>query len=82
MIATNDSKSAYKNASYIIIATPTDFNFENNFFDTSIVESVLSEIINVNKKALIIIKSTIPIGFTQSMNLKNNTNKIIFHRSF
>ena len=82
LIATNDSKSAYKNASYIIIATPTDFNFENNFFDTSIVESVLSEIINVNKKALIIIKSTIPIGFTQSMNLKNNTNKIIFSPEF
>ena len=82
LIATNDSKSAYKDASYIIIATPTDFNYENNFFDTSIVESVLNDIMDVNKKALIIIKSTIPIGFTHDMNLKNNTDKIIFSPEF
>lgn len=82
LIGTTDSKFAYRDASYIIIATPTDFDYQSNFFDTSIVESVLDEIISLNKKVLIIIKSTIPLGFTQKMNFKYKTDKIIFSPEF
>ncbi len=80
--ATEKSSDIFKDANHIIIATPTDFNEQNNFFDTTIVESVIDEVLAVNKNALLIIKSTLPIGFTEMISNKKNTNKIIFAPEF
>ncbi|MBK2027288.1 hypothetical protein IB643_03860 [Allofrancisella guangzhouensis] len=59
---TSDKKVAYANANYVVVATPTDYNVENDCFDTSSIESVIQDIIRINKKATIIIKSTVPVG--------------------
>ena len=66
--ATHDKKIAFKNAQFIVIATPTNFDINTNAFDTSSVDSVAKDAIKFNKKALIIIKSTIPVGHTESLN--------------
>ena len=80
--ATHDKKIAFKNAQFIVIATPTNFDINTNAFDTSSVDSVAKDAIEFNKKALIIIKSTIPVGHTESLNATLNTERIIFSPEF
>ncbi|AJC49342.1 nucleotide sugar dehydrogenase [Allofrancisella guangzhouensis] len=79
---TSDKKVAYANANYVVVATPTDYNVENDCFDTSSIESVIQDIIRINKKATIIIKSTVPVGYTLSVKSKFNFDKVIFSPEF
>lgn len=80
--ATIDRVQAYKQADYIIIATPTDYDSETNYFDTSSIESVISEILPINNIATIIIKSTIPVGYTAQVKSKFKTDQIVFVPEF
>lgn len=80
--ATTDGTSAYKNAEFVIIAAPTNYDSNKNFFDTSAVEAVIELVMKVNPDAIMVIKSTIPVGYTESVRKKYNTNKIIFSPEF
>lgn len=82
IIATLDSKYAYSEADFIIICTPTNYDPEINYFDTSSVDNVIEEIFSLNKEALVVIKSTIPIGYTSSMQMKYDSSRIIFSPEF
>lgn len=82
LIATTDARSAYMNAEYVIVATPTNYDDKLNFFDTSIVESVIYEALSVNPTVNIIIKSTVPVGFTRKIRNKTNCNNIYFSPEF
>lgn len=80
--ATIDKDAAYKNKDFVIICTPTDFNEENNSFDTSSVDMVIEDIIERNSSTYIVIKSTIPIGYTESIKKKYQFNNITFSPEF
>jgi UDPglucose 6-dehydrogenase len=80
--ATLDKVQAYEQADYIIIATPTNYDSETNYFDTSSIESVIAEILPLNSTATIIIKSTIPVGYTEQIKAKFETEQVVFAPEF
>lgn len=79
---TNDFKEAYSNADFVVVAVPTNYDAVRNYFDTSIVETSINQVRSINKDAYIVIKSTVPVGYTKSYRLKNNDKKIVFSPEF
>lgn len=82
LTATTDSKAAYADADIVIIAAPTNYDSQKNFFDTSAVEAVISLVLESSPEAMMIIKSTIPVGYTESVRKKFGTDRIIFSPEF
>ena len=82
LTATLDAKGAYKEADFIIVAVPTDYDTERDFFDTSAIESVIEQAIEANPNAAIIIKSTIPVGYTEKIRARYGTKNILFSPEF
>ena len=82
LTATLDADFAYRQAQFVVIATPTNYDSEKNFFDTSAVESVIRKVMAVNPDAIMVIKSTIPVGYTKSLREKLNCGRILFSPEF
>ena len=82
LTATLDAETAYRDADFVIVATPTNYDSRRNFFDTSAVESVIEKVIKCNPSAIVIIKSTIPVGYTESIRMKMGSNNILFSPEF
>ena len=82
LIATLDAEAAYRDADFVVVAAPTNYDSARNFFDTSAVESVINQIIAVNPNAIIVIKSTVPVGFTESIRARVGSDNILFSPEF
>ena len=82
LTATMDAKLAYSNADFVVIAAPTNYDSQKNFFDTSAVETVIKLVMECNPNAIMVIKSTIPVGYTKSIREKTGSKNIIFSPEF
>ena len=82
LTATTDSAAAFTHADIVIVATPTNYDAQSNYFDTSSVEAVIRDVLAVNSRATIVIKSTIPVGYTANLNAQMNTTQVIFSPEF